>query len=275
MVREDGYVKILDFGLVKLTEGDLGNFEMYAKTMKNAVIGTPAYMSPIQASGETVDHRTDVWSLGLVFYEMLTGRNPFKRDNKRLTIQAILSTDPPQLSSTESGIPPEIETILDKALEKDVDLGYQTSSDFAADLKRVRREFDSSASWDSYPAYESGVMTKGKRRLGSYIVGILAIVLSGIGIWYFVFQNEGRNGVRWEKAKVIQLTEQVGKEFYPSLSPDGKTFVYASNENGNFDIYSRRVGSKRSINLTPESKATDTQPTISPNGNLVAFRSPA
>ncbi|MBX7169448.1 MAG: serine/threonine protein kinase [Pyrinomonadaceae bacterium] len=89
IVRPDGYVKILDFGLAKLTEIDLNTMKSFSATAKGALIGTPAYMSPGQITDGKIDHRTDLWSLGVVFYEMLTGVNPFKKANRQLTFNAV------------------------------------------------------------------------------------------------------------------------------------------------------------------------------------------
>jgi serine/threonine protein kinase len=274
MVREDGYVKILDFGLAKLTQPEMFESGIFANTLDNVVIGTPAYMSPEQASGEKVDQRTDLWSTGLIFYEMLTGKNPFKRHNHHETIKAILADPTPLLTVSNPDISPIIEPIIEKALEKDADLSYQTASDFRADIKRVKREFDSSPSWgtNSFNGRKTSEIEK-KQRAFPFFLGGLILLLTGFGIWYFFFQTEKIEGEKWENAKVIQLTEQAGKEYFPTLSPDGKTFVYASDENGNFDIFSRRVGSKTSINLTPNSEADDNLPIFSPDGNLIAFRS--
>ena len=147
MVRPDGYVKILDFGLVKLSEAALENETDTSKTAKGVIIGTPAYMSPEQVTGAAVDQRTDLWSLGVVLYEMLTGRNPFKGENRHTTLKSILSTNPEPVTSMGNSLPAGLDQIIAKALEKDPDMGYQTASDFRAGLKRMRREIDSSASW--------------------------------------------------------------------------------------------------------------------------------
>ncbi len=87
IVRPDGYVKILDFGLAKLSEIDLHTLKNFTKTAKGVIIGTPAYMSPEQVADENVDHRTDLWSIGVVLYELLTGINPFKKENRQATFQ--------------------------------------------------------------------------------------------------------------------------------------------------------------------------------------------
>ena len=142
MVRPDGYAKVLDFGLVKLAEGEF-NPRTTAETKLGTAMGTLAYMSPEQASGEPVDHRTDIWSLGVVLYELATHQKPFTGESRQAIINAILSGEPTPI---DAGLPPELATILSKALEKDRELRYQTASDFRADLRRLLRQIDSSPS---------------------------------------------------------------------------------------------------------------------------------
>src|SRR5215813_2742305 len=143
MVRPDGYVKVLDFGLVKLAEVE-PTPETAAHTQLGMAMGTLAYMSPEQAAGETVDHRTDIWSLGVVLYELATGQKPFTGESRQAIINGILSGQPNQATTINAGLPSELDTILSKALEKDRDLRYQTASDFRADLRRLLRQIDSS-----------------------------------------------------------------------------------------------------------------------------------
>jgi eukaryotic-like serine/threonine-protein kinase len=148
MIRKDGYAKILDFGLAKLSEVGLETMGSIALTRQGLIIGTPAYMSPSQISDDTIDHRTDLWSCGVVLYEFLTGVNPFKGSGRKETFQAILSSTPPPPSSINPEIPPELDRILSKLLEKDPAMGYQTAADLRADLKRIKREIDSEP-WSS------------------------------------------------------------------------------------------------------------------------------
>ncbi len=143
MVRPDGYAKVLDFGLVKLTETE--SAPGTAKTQLGVAMGTLAYMSPEQAAGEPVDHRTDIWSLGVVLYELATGRKPFTGESRQATINRILSANPDPPTTIEPSLPPDLDRILRKALDKDRELRYQTVSDFRADVRRLLREIDSSS----------------------------------------------------------------------------------------------------------------------------------
>ena len=277
MIRKDGYAKILDFGLAKLTEVSNHTIRDLAKTSKGVIIGTPAYMSPAQISDEKIDHRTDLWSCGVVMYEFLTGKNPFKGANRQETFQAILSTDPPPCSSINPEVPAEVDRIIAKLLEKDPDLGYQTASDLRSDLKRVQREIDSSASWDSGSdhSFEAGPRRSPFRITSPLVViGALALlVVIGIGAVYFWSSTRDPDAIDWSAAMNSPLTTQVGAEYFPSIAPDGQWFVYAAQDNGNLDIFSQRIDGNNRTNLTQGSDSDDTQPAISPDGTRIAFRS--
>ncbi|MBC7931069.1 MAG: serine/threonine-protein kinase, partial [Rubrivivax sp.] len=271
MLRADGYVKVLDFGLAKLSEPETNPPEAGARTQAGVVMGTLAYMSPEQATGETVDHRTDIWSLGCVLYEMATGAKPFARENRQATVNAILSGQPTAASLSDPTLPDELDHVLGKALEKDRELRYQTASDFRADLRRLLRAMDSSpSSWMSGKV----VAAKGsqpRRWFAPIAAGLALLAAAGLVAWQF-FKPQS-NAPDWSRAINTQLTDQAGTEFFPSLSPDGKSFVYASNQSGNYDLFSQRVGGKNPTNLTKDCDADDGQPAFSPDGERIAFRS--
>ena len=142
MIRPDGYVKVLDFGLAKLVEQKnksiLSPEEPTVRqnlTAKGVILGTVNYMSPEQAKGETVDERTDIFSLGVLIYEMLAGKPPFAGGNAIETIGSILNKEPVPLSRQTPEVPQELERIINKALRKDREERYQTAKDLLIDLK--------------------------------------------------------------------------------------------------------------------------------------------
>ena len=285
MVRPDGYVKVLDFGLAKLSEQTTAAAEksnLSSQTQPGLLMGTLAYMSPEQAAGDEVDQRTDIWSLGIVLYEMTTGFSPTKGANRMETLGAILSKEPLTAKDTNPVLPVELEHIFDKALEKDRELRYQTASDFRADLKRLKREIDSS------PSLPGGSGRAERRKLTAvaspakmwsrraFVMGALVVAVLSLSVWLLAttwFATKAPPGPNWSSAKNVQLTIKEGSELFCSLAPDGKSFVYVSSEAGNADIYWQRVGGKNPTNLTKDSTKAETTPAFSPDGNLIAFNS--
>ena len=148
MLRPDGYVKVLDFGLAKLHDQRPETTETEAPTIAamntdpGTVMGTVRYMSPEQARGLAVDARADVFSLGAVIYEMVSGRNPFEGDTAADVISSILLKEPPPLTEVSSDIPGELEGIVAKALRKDKERRYQTVNELLADLKALKRRLE-------------------------------------------------------------------------------------------------------------------------------------
>ncbi|HEX7174365.1 MAG TPA: protein kinase [Pyrinomonadaceae bacterium] len=150
MFRRDGYVKVLDFGLAKLCEREPSSTsagseyptKVLIRTEAGAVFGTAPYMSPEQARGIPVDARTDIWSLGVVIYEMLTGHRPFSGQTHTDIIVSVVSTEPPPISSYGREIPAELAWIVSKALSKDVAGRYQTAAELRVDLEKIRKQIE-------------------------------------------------------------------------------------------------------------------------------------
>ncbi|HEY4284595.1 MAG TPA: serine/threonine-protein kinase, partial [Chthoniobacterales bacterium] len=144
MLRPDGYAKVLDFGIAKLTEqkrrpdGHAGETTAVLQTRLGLVLGTAHYMSPEQARGQKVDARSDIWSLGVVLYEMVGGNPPFRGETPSDCIASILTTEPAALSGVLTDVPLELESILQKALRKNSDERYQTIQEMLADLRVLK-----------------------------------------------------------------------------------------------------------------------------------------
>src|SRR6185369_7057341 len=144
MLRPDGYVKVLDFGIAKLTEqksaSDDHRVETTAllQTRPGLVLGTAHYMSPEQARGQNVDARSDIWSFGVVLYEMMAGNPPFRGATSSDCIAAILTAEPVPLSSVSPDVPGKLESILQNALLKNIDERYQTIKEMLAELRTLK-----------------------------------------------------------------------------------------------------------------------------------------
>lgn len=169
IVTRDNIVKILDFGIAKLQDTAL--------TQAGGVVGTFAYMSPEQAFGEQVDARTDIWATGVVLYEMLTGANPFRRDNEQAMILAILTADPEPLASVSQDIPPMIDTIIRRCLSRDKDARFASGEELAAGLSTLQKEIVSAPRARLAPAVggaasatDSSLTAAGERRQSTVVV---------------------------------------------------------------------------------------------------------
>src|SRR5215204_6947864 len=150
MVRRNGYVKVLDFGLAKLTESSIDRTPLdeeaatrvLVQTDAGVVMGTSHYMSPEQARGKPVDARSDIWSLGVVIYEMVAGRTPFEGETSTDVIVAITQKEPPPLARFATNVPSELDWIVMKALRKDRDERYQTIKELLTDLRRLKQRLE-------------------------------------------------------------------------------------------------------------------------------------
>ncbi len=263
MITTRGHVKVVDFGLAKRTNDGGGDPETATrlKTDPGLVLGTVAYMSPEQALGLPVDHRTDLFSLGTVMYEMTTGRLPFIGRSVTETIELIGHAQPEAIARYNYGAPPELDRIIRKLHEKDPENRYQSARELEVDLRNLRR--DSSSGERALPAPAPRRTRRALLLVIAAAVAILALVAAALAL-------RDRAPAAKPELKLHQVTYQPGLESEPSLSKDGKFLAYTSDESGNLDIHVVPTGGGQAIRVT-DSDADDAQPSWSPDGSKIAF----
>jgi serine/threonine protein kinase/Tfp pilus assembly protein PilF len=188
MLRPDGYAKVLDFGIAKLTEPASDRYELgttaVLQTRPGSVLGTAHYMSPEQTRGQKVDARSDIWSLGVVLYEMVAGVPPFRGETPSDCIASILTTEPPPLSGLLSDVPPRLEFILQKALRKNRDERYPTIGDMLVDLRNLKGEAEDSSS--QIKARRGSIVSKIKGHRRGVLLTLAAAILLAAAFAYFL-----------------------------------------------------------------------------------------
>src|SRR6476620_1031440 len=193
MLRPDGYVKVLDFGIAKLTEQRpaLDHYEVgttaVLETRPGLVLGTGQYMSPEQARGQNVEARSDIWSLGIVLYEMVRRSPPFRGETTSDCIASILTTEPPPLSSVLADVPLKLESILQKALRKNSDERYQTIKEMLADLRILKSELQADGSLPQTKARAESIVRKIKRHKRGVLLTLAAAILVSVAFTYSSF----------------------------------------------------------------------------------------
>jgi eukaryotic-like serine/threonine-protein kinase len=193
MLRPDGYAKVLDFGIAKLTEQRLasdnrtGETTAALQTRQGLVLGTAHYMSPEQARGQKMDARSDIWSLGVVLYEMVGGSPPFRGETPSDCIAAILTTEPRPLSGVLPDVPPQLESILQKALRKNSDERYQTINEMLADLRALKGELEAESSLPQTKASAESIVAKIKNHKRGVLITLAMVILAAAAFAYSFF----------------------------------------------------------------------------------------
>jgi eukaryotic-like serine/threonine-protein kinase len=274
-VTQRGQAKILDFGLAKRApEGLIGKAGLatYAETeamltSPGTAVGTVAYMSPEQALGEESDTRTDLFSFGVVLYEMATGARPFTGNTSAALFESILHKAPVSPVRLNPELPPELERIIFKALEKDRSMRYQTAVDLLADMKRLRRETESGRAWST-----GAVATTPRRKWPMYAgaAAASALVLAFAALFFFG-KREAPVRSAWQ-----QLTYFTDSATQPALSPDGRMLAFIRGP-GTFvtpgEIYVKLLPDGDPMQLTRDGQQK-MSPQFSLDGARVAYTVP-
>jgi eukaryotic-like serine/threonine-protein kinase len=269
LVTADGQVKILDFGLALVKTDQAGHAETRAAmTDPGTTVGTVGYMSPEQARGTEVDARTDLWSLGVVLYELATGVRPFDGPTTAVVFESVLNKTPVPVRERNPNIPLELEHIIRRLLEKDRETRYQSAADVRADLKRVERDSGSGAT----VASASPTLPR-RRRLRPIAVAAGALLLVGVaGVSLYIRMNAPKRPVT-SPDEYVQLTSFTDSATAPALSPDGRMMAFI--RGGSFflslgQIYVKLLPNGESLRLTngPEEKYA---PVFTPDGSRISY----
>ena len=266
-ITKDGRVKILDFGLAKLLRPRSGDVDteaatMHAHTDPGVVLGTVGYMSPEQVRGQRVDHRSDIFSFGTVFYEMLSGRRAFHGQSAVETMSAILKEDPPELTKDNAAISPALEQGVRHCLEKNPEERFQSARDLAFAINSL-----SGLSSGASVTRAAGV-TLPSRRWRLQLIVFPLVILAALAGGLFL----GKPVWKISPPALHQITFRSGTIFTARFAPDGQTIVYGAAWEGKpSEVFSARTDSPE---LRPLGAADASLLSISANGEMALLLHP-
>ncbi|MGH9256483.1 MAG: protein kinase domain-containing protein [Vicinamibacterales bacterium] len=270
LVTTSGQVKILDFGLAMMrpdsTEAASAR-PTEAVTAPGTTVGTTAYMSPEQARGETVDARSDLWSLGVVLYEMATRVRPFDGATTAVIFEALLTRSPVPVRERNPKVSPDLERIIGRLLEKDRETRYQSAADVHADLKRVGRDSSPSGVAIVTPRHEAQHPVR--RRAVALIVLTLLLLAGGVGLFYLAKPAVPVTS----PSEYTQLTNFTDSATAPSLSPDGRMVTFKRGEDSFLSggqIYVKLLPNGEAVQLTTAA-GRRFGPVFTPDGSRIAY----
>ena len=273
--------KLMDFGLAKWDAPRPGAIAASVSsaptrpaplTSEGTILGTFNYMAPEQLEGKEADARTDLFAFGAVVYEMTTGRKAFEGTTPASVIAAILDREPTDITTVQPLTPLALKRIVRRCLAKDSDERWQSAADLRNALEELKQDHDSGQVATTTAGKLASAHRPNPRRF--LAVGIIVSLLAaGASVLVWRARSRPSSAARAIEATFTRLTTQAGVESLPSLSPDGKWFVYQSGASGKSAIYLQGVGGENAINLAKDSSVADGEPAFSPDGEHIAFTS--
>lgn len=270
MITEKGDVKIMDFGLAKIAKGSA------LLTKQGTTLGTIAYMSPEQARGEKIDRRTDIWSLGVILYEMIAGHLPFKGDFEQAIVYSLLNEEPQPLTALRSGVPLDLERVISKAMAKDPSHRYQHADEFAVDLKTIRAATPSTSKIQSSSIMMGGPLVTRNTRwsvppLWAGVIFVGALLL-GIGLAWFAKPESTLSSVPVARFILpFERTTQTDGVTSFAVSPDGSKLAYLIRSGSNDQLFMRDMDRLESQLVTNVKGLTQSPLFFSPDGRWLGF----